>query len=131
MERYAQPNLSSLLIQKAEKLLKLSAANVKIASKRMDQWISRFYVGPDPEIFADLVVIGSNKLLHFGVDFAKWTVEMVDFFKERGAPAKFLEEFEENLHEIYNSSLKHVDRMDENAEVKPAEAPKTSWPPRA
>jgi hypothetical protein len=101
-EKYAQG-----LVEKIQKGLKTEADK---ARERIRARLSRASAGLDPTVLYDVAVIGAEKLFNVGLDFAKWSHEMI---------ADIGDSIQPHLEEIFDKSKAINDEAIEKGAPKP------------
>ena len=97
-----QPRFSGPIIKAAERIVSTLDSRADAARARLREKMSRMSAGVDPTVITDLAEIGAAHIAHIGLDFAKWSTEMVREFGEWVRP---------HLNEVYEQSQKSIDSI--------------------
>lgn len=97
-----QPRFTPPIIKAAERIVSTLDTRANAARQRLKEKMARTSAGVDPTILADLAEIGASHIAHIGLDFAKWSSEMVKELGEWVRP---------HLDEAYAASQKAIDSI--------------------
>jgi hypothetical protein len=121
-----QPKYSDFVLSVANKIVAKLDERADAARVRIRERSGRLSAGIDPTLLLDYAEIGASHIAHVGLDFAKWSAEMLKEFKGLKG---------EDLKSIYAASQKRADGVSDelapkNQEVKQAVKKQPSGNPK-
>lgn len=100
---------SPYIISVAEKIVAGLDKRADAARQRIKERGFRFSSGIDPTVLLDVAEIGASHIGHVGLDFAKWSLKMVEDFGEGVKP---------HLETIFKASQKVIDDLKAEPKAK-------------
>lgn len=97
-----QPKVSPPILKAAERIVAALDTRADAARARLREKMTRTSAGVDPTILTDLAEIGAAHIARVGLDFARWSSEMIKDVGEWARP---------HLEEVYKASQKTIDSL--------------------